>query len=482
MKKKFFPWRLFWSFYATIVILFNFLNVLTVFILSRFIQFDFFQTHNFLVLGGFFLISLISAGIIAYRFSLPLRRVILKALRMSNKKLFYELSEEREILDENLFESETGEYFELEQALDQIRNKLRRRREQLAHEREEVQALMSSIEDGVVSTGPDGKIIYFNSGFAAQFLKRDQLPQEEQSLLLTQVIRDPDIFELFDRALKNGLSGSLQKAMTTLLDEKQRVFSITINPLRDPKTKEIFGTMGIFHDITELKKAEKIRIEFVENASHELRTPLTSIKGYLETLIEDFKSGRHDQVGQFLGILGQNVNRLVELVNDLLTISTLENGLNIDLEYIYPDQITADVIEKLAQIASEKKIMVSYRIEDVESIRVDASKLEQVLMNLIGNAIKYTQAGGRVEVIWDKKPESDMIVLHVKDNGPGIAPEHQGRIFERFYRIDKSRSRDIGGTGLGLSIVKHIVQSHGGQVSVKSDLGLGAEFICQFPV
>jgi two-component system, OmpR family, phosphate regulon sensor histidine kinase PhoR len=482
MKRRYFPWRLFWNFFGSLVILLNILNIFTIGIASYIFKFGFYTLENLLFTICFFLFSLFGSAVFAYRLTLPMRRVILKALRMGNKKLFYELAEET-AESEDLFQSEPGEYYELEQALDQIRKKLKRRREQLAHEREETQSLISSIEDGVVSVGPDGKLLYFNSGFAAQFLNRAQLMASAESpLQLTQVLRDNDILQLFDSALHTGIGGSLQKEMRTLIGPGEHVFSITINPLRDPKTKEIFGVMGIFHDISEMKKAERIRIEFVENASHELRTPLTSIKGYLETLKEDYTAGRLEQAGSFLKIISKNVDRLSDLVNDLLMISTLEHGASPELELVNPGQITADVIEKLSRLAKEKNILLQVNVDGVEQLKADPGKLEQVLMNLIGNAIKYIPEGGKVNVTWEQSPEPRAIVLRVKDNGPGIASEHQNRLFERFYRVDKARSREVGGTGLGLAIVKHIMQSHGGNVALRSDIGLGAEFICQFPI
>jgi two-component system, OmpR family, phosphate regulon sensor histidine kinase PhoR len=482
MRTKYFPWQLFWKFFGSLVALLNIINLSTIGIASYIFKFEFYTFENFLLSLCFFLFSLIGSAIFAYRLTLPMRRIILKALRMGNKKLFYEIAEES-VDNDDLFQAEPGGYFELEQALDQIRKKLKRRREQLAHEREETQSLISSIEDGVVSVGPDGKLLYFNSGFAAQFLNRLQMMSSADSpLQLTQVLRDNDILTLFDSAQKTGVGGSLQKTLRTLMGVSERFFSITINPLRDPKTKEIFGVMGIFHDITEMKTAEKIRIEFVENASHELRTPLTSIKGYLETLKDDYRSGRMEQADSFLKIISKNVDRLSDLVNDLLTISTLEHGASPDFETIHPEQITADIIEKLSQLAKEKKISITCHSQNVTQLRADPGKLEQVLMNLVGNAIKYIPEGGRIDITWEYSTEIKSILLRVKDNGPGIAPEHQSRLFERFYRVDKARSREVGGTGLGLAIVKHIMQSHGGHVALRSDVGLGAEFICQFPV
>jgi two-component system phosphate regulon sensor histidine kinase PhoR len=342
---------------------------------------------------------------------------------------------------------------------------------------------MSSIEDGVVNISPDGRLLYFNSGFAAHYLSKEQLQQAgEQPLQLTQVLRDAVVLDLFDNALKEGKGGNLLREMSTLVGTGGRYFSVTISPLRDPKTREIYGAMGIFHDITELKRAERIRMEFVENASHELRTPLTSVKGYLETFKEDFYAGRTEQASFFLNTISKNVDRLTELVSDLLTISSLEQGAAPEIETVYVDQIMSDVIERLSPLSAEKEAMISYKIEqDVSSLQVDPRKIEQVLENLIGNAIKYGRSGGRVQLIWRPSEDKRQICLHVIDNGFGIPAEHLPRLFERFYRVDKARSREVGGTGLGLAIVKHIVQSHGGTVSVRSEEGKGSEFICCFP-
>lgn len=212
------------------------------------------------------------------------------------------------------------------------------------------------------------------------------------------------------------------------------------------------------------------------------------MKGYLETFKEDFFKGKTDQAEFFLNTISKNVNRLTDLVNDLLTISSLEQGVAPELENISTDQVTSNVVERLTKMAKDKNVMLSYTTGEVENIRADVSKLEQVLENLVGNAIKYGKANGKVQVRWSLLTKAEApakvpsVQLSVFDDGPGIPTEHLPRLFERFYRVDKARSREVGGTGLGLSIVKHIVQSHGGTVSVKSEPGQGTEFICIFPV
>jgi two-component system phosphate regulon sensor histidine kinase PhoR len=265
----------------------------------------------------------------------------------------------------------------------------------------------------------------------------------------------------------------------TQLDSVAKYFSVRVSALREEKTRAIYGALAVFHDITELKKAEQIRIEFVENASHELRTPLTSVKGFVETLREDVSAGRLEQMPQFLTTISKNVDRLTELVNDMLTITTLEGQSPFQMEVVNPAVITEEVVARLSSLALEKKILIKSHFEAPE-MRVDTHKLDQILSNLVGNAIKYIPDEGRIDITWIQSSQGE-VILSVKDNGPGIAEEHLSRLFERFYRVDKGRSRDIGGTGLGLSIVKHIMQGHGGTISVRSEIGKGAEFICVFP-
>ena len=481
MTKRFFPWRLFWNFFWTLWALMGLIGLFCLYLASQWVPFDFWTLKTLTVFGLLTFISIFVAALMAYRFSIPLRRVILKALRMSNKQLYFQLSG-TELDEDSLFKSEPGEYFELEQALDQIRRKMKKRREQLAHEREESQAIMTSMEDGVFNISPEGNLVYFNSGFATHFLNREQIQlQQEGRLGLTQVLRDSEILSTVERALHEGRGGTMIRRMVTLMSETPRDFTVSVSPLRDPKTKEIYGALGLFHDVSPVKQAERIRMEFVENASHELRTPLTSVKGYLETFKEDFYAGRYEEAKIFLNVVTKNVDRLMALVNDLLTISTLENSAAGDFESVSLDRLTSDVLDRLSGLASDKNVMLSYQIRQVGSLHGDPRQLEQVLENLIGNAIKYASTGGRVEVIWEPSASGSEVSLTVRDFGQGISPEHQARIFERFYRVDKARSREVGGTGLGLAIVKHIVQSHGGTVGVRSTPGHGSEFWCLFP-
>ena len=231
--------------------------------------------------------------------------------------------------------------------------------------------------------------------------------------------------------------------------------------------------------IIALKKAEKMRIEFVANVSHELRTPLTSIKGYAETLLQDIEDGLNPDP-EFLKIILKNSNRLLALINDLLDLSAIESGADeLHLADLDLREITDHVLTHLQAVSAKKETRVNAEYA-TDYVHADPKRVEQVLTNLIDNAVKYCPAGSVIRVIWSQ--EGAEVVLRVRDNGPGIAEKYLDRLFERFYRLDKGRSREMGGTGLGLSIVKHIMQRHNGSVNAESELGQGTTFVCRFPV
>lgn len=476
MKLRFFPWRffskIFWAILGTLTLSFVFTIFAEALVLEQAIDFS-----QLTILAAIYLpIMVVVAAFFSFRLSWPFRRVILKALRIASKKNLPEFIE----AEDDLFEQESGEFLELEVALDRIRKKMQKRRNQLAHEREEAQTLMSFLADAVVSVDKEEKIKFFNSNFATQFLPVDQAQSASggQDLRLSEVFRDPEILEKVKFSLRSGHPESLQRKINTRIENIGRDFLVKISPLREAKTREIYGSLVLFHDVSELTRTQQIRAQFVENASHELRTPLTSIKGYLATAKEDADAKKFDQLPQFLQIISKSVDRLIELVNDMLTISGLESSWGLNLETLQPKEITHEVIERLSPLALQKKISIHTHFNS-ESVKADPKLLDQVLVNLIGNAIKYIPESARIDVSWSE--DDTACILSVKDSGAGIAPEHVGRLFERFYRVDKSRSRDIGGTGLGLSIVKHVMQSHGGSVAVKSEVNAGAEFICRFP-
>lgn len=467
MFAKFFPWRLFNSLFWTLLILFNGLFALSLAIGSYVVDFDFFSVHVLTMFLIYFLLSLLAAFGFAYRFSSPLRHVILKTLRMVDKRQVQGLSHESEILDEQL-----GEYADLERALDRIGKKLKRRKAQYMQEREEIEALMSSMDDAVVSLDLDGKVKYFNSRFAALFM----VSGSEGSF--SKYFREPEVLDAFREVTEKGEVIHRRMQLLVPLDQKRHYFSLTVSPLRNERSKIVYGAIGLFHDISEMKRAELMRAEFVANASHELRTPLTSIKGYVNMLQDDVRAGRHEQAESFLGIIAKGVDRLNDLVADMLTLTSLDSGMSVSRELVDPKVITQEVVEQIRSLADSKKVSLEMKV-NAGGFHADPAQVRQVMMNLLANAVKYVPTQSAVMVEWLETP--DQTELHIIDNGPGIAAEHLPRLFERFYRVDKGRTREAGGTGLGLAIVKHIMQSHGGQVSVRSEPGRGSEFICRFP-
>jgi two-component system phosphate regulon sensor histidine kinase PhoR len=239
------------------------------------------------------------------------------------------------------------------------------------------------------------------------------------------------------------------------------------------------GTILVFHDLTRLKQLERARKEFVANVSHELRTPLSLIKGYVETLLDGAQSNP-EVAGKFLQTIDRNAERLKLLIEDLLTISELESGrVKLNLQALSVESVVKEVLDDFQSRAAARGVKLVQETPRL-GVRADPDRLDQVLGNLVDNAIKYGRPEGTVTV-GARPSEGEQVEWFVQDDGPGIPPEALDRVFERFYRVDKARSREQGGTGLGLSIVKHIVQSHGGRVWAKSAIGKGATFYFTLP-
>lgn len=425
-------------------------------------------------------LNLIIASLISIRFTRPLIRLVWKAYRIANKRRFASnpspiLRQEREDAD-NLMK-ESNEYEELDEAIDRISRKLSKRERQLTKEREEAQFFLGAVTEAIVRVDANESVTAFNSQFASQFLDTDLI--QRGSFKLSEVFRIPEVYETFRISLESGLRQRQTVKIKTKLEQQSRYFMLSVNPIfLSGPVESAHGVVGLFSDITDVKKAEQIRIDFVGNASHELRTPLTSIKGYLDTLKEDVATGNLEMASRFLETVTRNVDRLIELVNDLLNLSALDSGAELKLETISPLMITEQVLSELKILTYEKNHTIRFECT-IDSFVADAQMVEQVLRNLVANAIKYIPARGIIWIRWEHDGRG--AILRVIDNGPGIPEEHHSRLFERFYRVDKGRAREVGGTGLGLAIVKHILQKHGGQIQVKSQMGVGTEFICSFP-
>lgn len=335
-------------------------------------------------------------------------------------------------------------------------------------ELEQFKTILSALSDGVVAIDEKENIVFANQKLSQMVGRSDLMKKSETKIW--EIFRDPEILSAFRKTL-------VEKEPTNIeLKYQGHVYALSVSLL-----KEYEGAVGIFHDVTDLKKSDQIRVDFVANVSHELRTPLTVIKGYTDTLLDDAKLGKKPEP-EFLEAISRNAERLLSLIGDLLDLSSLEAGQEIlgalKKVYMNPREVTEKVLQQMQLKFDEKKQKVEahYLTDQVLS---EPKRLEQILFNLLDNANKYTPAGGKVEIRWEKI--KNRVQLRILDNGQGIPEEHLSRIFERFYRVDESRSREQGGTGLGLAIVKHIMQRHGGSVQALSQLGKGTEFRCEFP-
>ena len=351
---------------------------------------------------------------------------------------------------------------DLGRALNQMSTQLESRLRELTNEKAELTAILSSMTEGVLVLDAAGRIRLMNQTLRQQF----QLGDEAIGKTVLEALRNVELEQLIGAPTAKEL---------TFLTPTERVFAVNAATLGDHA-----GTVVVFHDITRLKKLENLRQEFVANVSHELRTPLSIIKGYIETLLEE-PAPDQATARQFLQTIQKHSRRLETLIEDLLSISALESQqAQLSLS---PYKLTAAVsaaVEEMSRQAVEKSIAITSTVPaDLPDIAADPQRLHQVLVNLLDNAVKYTQRGGQVTV--SARPTDNEVEVCVVDNGPGIAAEHLPHIFERFYRVDKARSRELGGTGLGLSIVKHIVLAHGGRVWVESELGQGSRFYFTLP-
>jgi len=400
-------------------------------------------------------------------FVMPLGRAIQMAQGLIVNR---EASLTRQAANEEVF----GEWSELEQHLEDVRRNLRTASENLFQEKGELDTIMGAISDAIVAVDQQGALLFFNTRFEILFGHRQQSIKPH----LWDWFRDPSIVEAFEMGLKQGRPAHTAPIALETHDGLTQHFTLSVSPLRTGG-EDVYGALGIFHDVTELKVAEQMRIDFVANVSHELRTPLTSIKGYADTLKVDLESiGSQRTHIDYLGTILRNANRLTYLMDDLLDLSSLESHVLLHKEPIDLEELTQRAAKQVEDAIHGKKQTLKTHLS-VKTLYADPLRLEQVLVNLLDNASKYTPEGGTIEVYWGQ--EENFIVLKVSDSGPGIEKAHQSRLFERFYRVDKARSRELGGTGLGLAIVKHILLKHGGNVVVQSELGKGATFICRFP-
>jgi len=368
-------------------------------------------------------------------------------------------------LSARLKESGSDELAAMEAALNQTAERLDQSFAEIESRRQELAAMLDSMQEAVVAITETGLVRWSNP-----VMQRVAGLQVRTGRPLIHSMRDPELLACVRGALENrelrvGRASSLAPG---------RIFDISAVPLPSG------GALAVLHDVTRIEAAEKSRRDFIANVSHELRTPLTSIQGYVETLMEEPLPSQETSL-EFLGIILKNATRMNRLTEDLLALATVESpDYMLTSQPVKASSLVQDAIDSLGGLVVDSEVELESAGAPEVLVRADPDAMNQVFGNLIENAFKYAQGSKRIRV-GAKLLESE-VEFFVQDFGPGIASEHLNRIFERFYRIDKARSRESGGTGLGLAIVKHIVLAHGGRVWVESELGAGAGFHFTLPL
>jgi two-component system, OmpR family, phosphate regulon sensor histidine kinase PhoR len=407
------------------------------------------------------LIALLIAAGVSIWMSRRLQRIVDVAARI-----------ERGDLQARVNETPLDEIGRVAAAIDKTAQQVERSFAAVRSSQRQLETLLNSMQDAVIAVSPDGLVRWANQPM-------DRLvPQHTRlNVPVVETIRDPD----FLATVKAAMTNKEAKTARATSIVPGRAFDVTAAPLPDG------GVVAVLRDLTETERVEKTRRDFIANVSHELRTPLTSIQGYTETLLDTI----HEESAatrEFLEIIRKNTVRMARLTEDLLTLARVESGeTRFETEPVPPVELLHDAEESFREIARghgvDLQILDSHNgsgsVESLPQVLADREAIHQVFSNLIDNAMKYGRGGGRVELGARAAPRG--IEFYVKDFGGGISSEHLPRLFERFYRVDKARSRESGGTGLGLAIAKHIMRAHGGSIRAESELNHGSTFVFTLP-
>ncbi len=328
----------------------------------------------------------------------------------------------------------------------------------------QLETLLNSMQDAVIAVGADHRVQWANQAM-------DKLvPQHtRKNAPVVETVRDPD----FLTAIRGASEARKVFAARAASIIPGRTFDVTAAPMPGG------GAVAVLRDLTETERIEKTRRDFIANVSHELRTPLTSIQGYTETLLDSASDNGHSR--EFLEIIRKSALRMSRLTEDLLTLARVESGeQRFDIQPTAPAELLQEAVQSFREIARAQNIELKVEDTAVAQVGADPEAIHQVFSNLVDNAMKYAQSGGRI--VLGARPVSAGVEFYVQDFGPGIPSEHLPRLFERFYRVDKARSRESGGTGLGLAIAKHIVLAHGGSLRAQSELNHGSTFLFILPL
>lgn len=408
--------------------------------------------------GVSFLVCVVGSVLVTSRLALSIDRFTRVAERLAEGDL-----------SSRIYPSRIVEFVRFSATFNAMASRVQKRLEALSRLSAEQDAILRSMIEGVVTVDGDGRIRRVNDAARALL----DIPVKEcEGRLFQEVIRHAELQRFITQSLS---SPAPRSRVISLHGAEERILEVYTSPLIDDQVA-VNDRLFVFHDTTRIQKLENVRRDFVANVSHELRTPITSIKGFVETLM-DGAMNEPESLKKFLGIIAKHSDRLNAIFSDLLTLAQLEareEGEELGLEVCSAAAVARAAVEACSLRAAERKAQVSVEVPEDVQILAKENLIEQALVNLIDNAIKYSDNQAHVTI--SARPEGELVRLTVSDTGPGIDKQHLPRLFERFYRVDQGRSRQMGGTGLGLSIVKHIAQVHGGKVEVDSVLGKGSTF------
>lgn len=425
------------------------------------------ETNNAILIYIFpiFILSTLISLFGAMKMANPMRSIISKIISFSK------IYNKNNVLFE-IENSKESEWEIIERSIDESEYVNKKLLSNLKKESKKFSTLLDSISEAILAIDKNGKILFANDAFSS-FSSSLDIDSIDHHFL--DFIRDYDLKLFMENSLRNYDSAQTFELAFSDSNNQKKYFFISTNPLLDSQGTP-YGMVCIFHDLTSIKMAEKMRSDFVANVSHEIRTPLTAIKGYVQTL-DSIQIDPSPMNKEIFETIVHNCDRLNALFNDLLSLSTIEATNEIELLEINLRDLTEQAINASKQGFDNNKVIFNTNIE-IETIISNDKMLEQILINLITNAIKYCDKDIVIDITW--RESISEFTLTLKDNGPGMAKEHLPRIFERFYRIDKSRNRNYGGTGLGLAIVKHLVSKLNGKIKVESTVGSGTLFTLTF--